>query len=129
MLLDPLGNALNKINRYDNMGKKEVMLQPTSNIIQDVLATLQKEQYIGEFEKIENGRGGQFKVQLLGRINKMGVIKPRFPVKASEIANWEKRYLPAINFGFLILSTSIGVITQRVATERRLGGRLIAYVF
>ena len=42
MLMDPLNDALSKINSYEVRRKKEVILSPTSNLIQDVLATLQK---------------------------------------------------------------------------------------
>ncbi len=129
MLLDPLANALNMLKTYDSKGKKEVVVRPTSNLIQNVLATLMKEGYIGEFERIDNAQGGEFRIQLLGRINKIGVVKPRFSVKLHEIDQWEKQYLPAINFGHLIMSTPEGVITQKDAIEKHVGGRLLAYVF
>jgi small subunit ribosomal protein S8 len=129
MLLDPLAAALDKINRYDQLGKKEVIVKTTSNLIESVLATLQRIGYIGEFEKIDDAQGGTFKVQLLGRINKIGVIKPRFPVKVTEFDNFEKKYLPAIGFGNLIVSTPKGVITQRDAIDNHVGGRLLAFVY
>ena len=129
MLMDPLNDALSKINSYEVRRKKEVILSPTSNLIQDVLATLQKSQYIGEVERIEDGRGGKFKVQLLGRINKCAVIRPRFPVKTKSIADVEKKYLPAVNFGILVLSTPEGVMSQREAHDKGIGGRLLAYVY
>lgn len=129
MLLDPLADALDKINRYDQLGRKEVIVKTTSNLIQNVLATLQRVGYIGEFERIEDAQGGTFKVQLLGRINKIGVIKPRYPVKVTDFDQFEKKYLPAVNFGALILSTPEGVITQRDAIEHHVGGRLLAYVY
>ena len=129
MLLDPLANALNKIDHYDAKGKKEVIISPTSNLIQNVLASLQKIGYIGEFEVIDNHQGGNYKVQLLGRINKIGVIKPRYSVKLSEVDRWEKHFLPAVNFGRLILSTPEGIITQKEAIESHVGGRLLAFVY
>lgn len=129
MLLDPLANSLAKLTTYDSHGKKEVILNPTSNVIQNVLATLQKTGYIGEFERIDNAQGGKFKVQLLGRINDCRVIKPRYPVKVKEIDKWEKQFLPAVNFGFLIMSTPNGVMTQKEAIDNHVGGRLLAYVY
>ncbi|RMG36764.1 MAG: 30S ribosomal protein S8 [Methanobacteriota archaeon] len=129
MQFDPLADALSKIDTYDRAGKKEVFIRPTSNLIQDVLATLQKAGYIGEFERVEDAQGGQFRVQLLGRINKCAVIKPRQPTKVTEIDEFEKRFLPAVNFGILVLTTPLGVMTQREAIENHVGGRLLAYVY
>ena len=37
--------------------------------------------YIGEFEMIDDHRSNKIVVELLGRINKCGVISPRFDVK------------------------------------------------
>ena len=106
MQMDILNDALEKIKSYENRGKKEVILKPISNLIFDVLSTLQKAQYIGEVERIEDGRGGLFKVQLLGRINKCQVIKPRFPIKVSDMNDAEKQYLPAVGFGILVFTLS-----------------------
>ena len=85
--------------------------------------------YIGEFEFIDDGRSGKFRVQLLGRINICGVIKPRFPVKVNEIKTWEKRFLPSKDIGVLIVSTPIGVISHREAKESKIGGRLLAFIY
>ncbi|MHA2091965.1 MAG: 30S ribosomal protein S8 [Candidatus Kariarchaeaceae archaeon] len=129
MQMDPLADALAKIKAYEERGRKEVILQPTSNVIENVLATLQKTQYLGEVERIEDGRGGKFKIQLLGRINKCAVIRPRYPVGTREFAKFEKQYLPAVGFGILVLTTPEGVMSQVEAHDRGIGGRLLAYVY
>ena len=129
MQMDILNDALEKIRSYESRGKKEVIVHPTSNLIFNVLSALQKSQYVGEVERIEDGRGGKFRIQLLGRINKTGVIKPRFPIKVNEINDAEKHYLPAYGFGILVLSTPHGVMSQEEALEKHTGGRLLAYVF
>jgi small subunit ribosomal protein S8 len=85
--------------------------------------------YIGEFEFIDDGRSGKFKVQLLGRINKCGAIKPRFSVKVGGFENWEKTFLPSRDVGILVVSTSKGVIAHREAEEKNMGGRLLAFVY
>jgi small subunit ribosomal protein S8 len=85
--------------------------------------------YIGEFEFIDDGRLGKFKVQLLGRINKCGAIKPRFPVKVNEFETWEKTYLPSRDVGLMVVSTSKGVIAHKDAEEKNVGGRLLAFVY
>jgi small subunit ribosomal protein S8 len=93
------------------------------------LRIFQQSGYVGEFEFIDDGRSGKFRVQLLGRINKCGVIKPRRPVKINQYTQMEKRYLPAVNFGLFIVTTSKGIMTHKQAKEQKVGGRLLAYVF
>jgi small subunit ribosomal protein S8 len=85
--------------------------------------------YIGEFEFIDDGRSGKFKVQLLGRINKCGAIKPRFSVKVGEYEDWEKKFLPSRDVGIMVVSTAKGVIAHKEAAENNMGGRLLAFVY
>ena len=68
-------------------------------------------------------------VELSGRINDCGAVRPRFSVKRTEYERFEKRYLPARDFGILIVSTTEGVMSQKEAMERGLGGVLLAYVY
>ena len=68
-------------------------------------------------------------LNLLGNINKTGVIKPRHSVKVEGYQKFEKRYLAAFGFGFLIVSTNQGIMTQEDAITKKLGGKLIAYVY
>jgi small subunit ribosomal protein S8 len=102
---------------------------PASKLIGEVLRVLQMNGYIGKFEFIDDGRTGKFAVQLLGRINKCGAIRPRYSCKAGEIEFWEKRFLPSPNLGILVISTPQGTISCREAKERRVGGQLLAYVY
>jgi len=85
--------------------------------------------YIGEFEFIDDGRSGKFKVQLLGRINKCGAVRPRFAVKVDGFEDWEKKFLPSRDVGLMVVSTSQGVIAHREAEEKNLGGRLLAFIY
>jgi len=127
--MDPLANALVNILNHEVIRKNDVLIRPASKMIANTLRLFQKAGYIGEFEYIDDGKSGKFRVQLLGRINKTGVIKPRYPVKKTEYQKWADKYLPAYNFGLLIVSTSEGLMTHHEALERGLGGRLIAYVY
>ncbi len=129
MVSDPLSNALITIYNSEAIGKKECIIYPASNLIKEILKLMQREGYIGEFEYIDDGRGGKFRVSLLGRINKCKAVKPRFYVKLKDIVNWEQKFLPANGMGMLILTTSKGVMTSREAKERGVGGALLAYVY
>ena len=128
-MMDPLANALSMIKNYENARKREVVVKPASKLIAEVLRIAQKEGFIGEFEFIDDGKAGKFRIALLGKINKCGVIRPRHAVKRDSYEKWEKRYLPAAGFGALVVSTPKGVITHTQAEEQGVGGRLLAYIY
>ena len=132
VMLDTLANALATIQNNEMRGRKEVIIMPASKLIINVLRIMQQEGYIGEFEYIDDGRWGKVRVQLLGRINKCGVIKPRFSIKYMDLErmpHWLRKYLPSRDIGILILSTPKGVMTHREAMHQRIGGVLLAYVY
>ncbi len=132
VMLDTLANALATIQNAEMRGKPEAIIMPASKLIAAVLRVLQKEGYIGEFEYIDDGRWGKFRVKLLGRINKVGVVKPRMPVSYRdllELPDSLRKYLASRDIGVLIISTSQGVMTHKEAIERKIGGIVIAYVY
>jgi len=128
-MMDVLSNGLTTILNNEMRNKRECVISPASKLLGKVLRVMQLNGYIGEFEFIDDGRSGKFKVQLLGRINKCGAIRPRFAVKVNEIEEWEKKFLPSRDVGLLIISTSRGVLSHREAKEKGIGGRLLAYVY
>ncbi|MGB3945007.1 MAG: 30S ribosomal protein S8 [Methanothrix sp.] len=129
VLLDPLADAMSIIKNAEDVGKGECIIQPASKLIGNTLKVMGDLGYIGEFEFVDDGKSGMFKVDLHGKINKCGVIKPRFSTQVSDLEKWEKRFLPSRNFGALIMSTSQGVISHVDARERGIGGQLLAYVY
>jgi len=129
MMHDPLNDAMSVIKNAQMAGKLNCLIRPASKLIGRVLKVFEQYKYIEGFEFINDGRAGVYKVSLNGNINNCGVIKPRFSVKKDEMERWEARYLPAQDFGILILTTNLGVMTQAVAKEKGVGGRLLAYVY
>ncbi|MEE8182016.1 MAG: 30S ribosomal protein S8 [Candidatus Thorarchaeota archaeon] len=128
-LLDPLADAMSSIYNSELVGKQEVVVAPASSLIERVLQVMQSRGYVGEFERIDDGKAGRFRIQLMGRTNKCGVIKPRYPVKRDGFEKYEKRFLPAFNYGILIVTTPNGVMTHEDAKKEGIGGRLLAYVY
>ncbi len=128
-LLDPLADAMSSIYNSELVGKPEVVIAPASSLIERVLQVMQSRGYVGEFERIDDGKAGRFRIQLMGRTNKCGVIKPRYPVKRDGYEKYEKRLLPAFNYGILIVTTPNGVMPHEDAKKEGIGGRLLAYVY
>lgn len=126
---DTLSNALALINNYELIKKADILIKPTSKLIKNALEIMKEKGYIGDFEEIIDGRGNHLNVKLLGKINKCGAIKPKYSVKKENYEKYERRYLPAKDFGILIVSTQQGLMTHLSAKEKSLGGRLLAYVY
>lgn len=124
-----LANTLSAIKNAEMRNKKECIVYPSSKFVASVLRVIQKHAYIGEFEIIDDGRGGKFRIQLLGRINNCGIIKPRLGVGYRELVKYESKYLPNRELGILIISTPQGIMTSREAMEKRIGGVLLCYVY
>jgi small subunit ribosomal protein S8 len=110
-------------------GKSTCVVKPISTMIKKVFEIFEKEGYLGSFKVHEDSKGDWLTVNLLGSINKAGVVKPRFSVTRNNFEKYEKRYLPARNIGFMIVSTSQGIMTHHEAKEKNIGGRLIAYCY
>jgi small subunit ribosomal protein S8 len=128
MIMDTLADALNKIKLYENLGKYECSVSSTK-LIKSVLEVLKNHKYIESFEEYKEGKFPALKIRMAKRINYLGVIKPRFAVGINDYQKYEARYIPSRDFGILIVSTPKGIMTNREASEKKIGGRLIAYVY
>jgi small subunit ribosomal protein S8 len=128
MLQDPLADALSIIKNAEKVGKSECVTR-ASKEVKAVLKVMQDHGYIGAFDAVEDVRGGKIKIELKGKIIDANVIKPRFSVGVDEYEKFEKRFLPAREFGLLILTTPKGVISHEKAKELHTGGKLLCFVY
>lgn len=129
MLNDPLANVMSVILNNEGVGRTECVIKPSSKIIKEMLKVMKANGYIRDFSEVEDGRGNYIKLSLNGSINKCGVIKPRYSVKANNLEKFEGRYLPAKDLGLLFVSTPKGIMTHYDAKSKKLGGRLLAYCY
>ena len=127
--MDTLANGLTTIMNNEMRNKPECIVSPASKLLGRVIRIMQLNGYLGEFEFIDDSRSGKFKIQLLGRINRCGAIRPRYSVKIDEIEKWEKTILPSRSMGILIVSTPKGVQSHRDAKAKQVGGKLLAFVY
>jgi small subunit ribosomal protein S8 len=124
---DILSDVLFVMNNAESIGKSSCVV-PASNLVKSVLTVIQKEGYIGSFDFADD-RKEKYRIELIGRINKTRSIRPRFSVKKDEYEAWETRFLPAKDFGMLIVSTPQGVMSQKDALKKELGGKLLAFIY
>jgi small subunit ribosomal protein S15Ae len=120
--------------------------------------------YIGEFEFVDDHRSGKIVVELNGRLNKCGVISPRFDVGVKEIESWTARLLPSrqvsswkvtnslcanitklcslilqtmfsknficvLQFGYIVLTTSAGIMDHEEARRKNMGGKVLGFFY
>ncbi|KAL4571002.1 hypothetical protein LXL04_017752 [Taraxacum kok-saghyz] len=102
---------------------------PSSKVIIKFLMVMQKHGYIGEFEYVDDHRSGKIVVELNGRLNKCGVISPRFDVGVKEIEPWTARLLPSRQFGYIVLTTSAGIMDHEEARRKNVGGKVLGFFY
>lgn len=127
--LNTVADAMSTLKNASDTGRAECIVQPAGRLIGELLRIMKEAGYIREYTRIEDGRGGQFKVVMSGLINKCGCISPRYSLSLGEMEYWEQLYLPSKSIGILILSTSKGVMSHNEARRNGIGGELLGYVY
>ena len=129
-MTDPIADMLTRI-RNANMVKHESLELPASNIKKQIAEILKQEGFISDVEYIEDNKQGKLKLTLkyskgervikgIKRISKPGL---RVYAKADELP----RVLNGL--GIAIVSTSNGVVTDKVARKNNTGGEVLAYIW
>jgi len=62
-------------------------------------------------------------------LNKCGVISPRYNVRLNELEKWVVKLLPARQFGYVILTTSAGIMDQEEARRKHVAGKIIGFFY
>ena len=129
VLISVLSDALKTILNAERAGKRQVLIRPSSKVIIRFLKLMQKRNYIGDFEVVYDRRGGKVVIELLGRINKCGVISPRFDIGVTEYEKVVANLLPSRQFGYIVMTTNIGIIDQEKARRRHVGGKILGFFY
>lgn len=129
MRISVLADALVSICNAEKRGKRQVLIRPASKVIIKFLTVMMKHGYIGEFEIIDDHRAGKIVVNLNGRLNKCGVISPRFDISVKDIEKWATNLLPSRQFGSLVLTTSSGIMDHEEARRKHTGGKILGFFY
>ena len=123
MSQDIVADALNQIMNAKKAGKSSVTIKKHSKLLRGILDIAKESGYLNY--SID---GNEMKIEI-EKLNEFKAIKPRYTVGVKRINFYVRRYLPAKNFGFVIVSTNNGLMKHEEAEEKNLGGCLMAYVY
>ena len=128
---DPIADMLTRI-RNAQVAKHDSVTMPASNMKKNIAKLLLEEGYIKSYEVIDDGLQGEIRITLKYLDKKQPVIvglkrisKPGLRVYAS------CEDLPKVlgGLGVAIISTSKGVMTDRMARKENLGGEVLCYIW
>ena len=128
-MMSVLATALRTLAGAERAGKRQVLLRPSSKVVLKFLQVMQKHGYIGEFELVDDHRQGKIIVNLNGRLNKCGAICPRFDCDMDSFEKWVRNILPSRQFGYIVLTTSLGIMDHEEARKRGTGGKVLGFFY
>lgn len=131
VMTDPTADFLTRV-RNANEARHETVEVPASNLKRDIANILKDEGFIRDVEYIEDNKQGVLKLTLkygqegervitgIKRISKPGLRVYAGAQDVPKVLN---------DLGIAIVSTSEGVVTDKVARSKHIGGEVIAYVW
>lgn len=126
MAHDIIADACNNIMNAKRAKKKIAVAKIYSKLLIEILKIAKVEGYIEDFKINEKERDMKISFE---KINACGAIKPRYFADKKMIDKYVRRFLPARDFGIIIISTNKGLMTHKQAIEKGIGGVLIAYFY
>ena len=131
VLTDPNADFLTRL-RNATMAKHDSVEIPASNIKKSLTEILKQEGFIRDYEVTEDGKQGVIKITLKYGPNGERVISGLKRISKPGLRNYVSAdNLPKVlnGLGIAIVSTSAGILTDKEAREKNVGGEVIAYVW
>jgi small subunit ribosomal protein S8 len=130
-MTDPIADMLTRI-RNANMVRHEKLEVPASNLKKEIAEILKREGFVRDVEYVEDNKQGIIRIFLkygkdnervitgLKRISKPGL---RVYAKTNEVPK-------VLNgLGIALVSTSQGLLTDKEARAKQVGGEILAYIW
>ena len=132
MMTDPIADYLTRL-RNAIAAKHRVVEIPASNLKKEITKILLEKGYILNYKFIDEGPQGTIKIALkYDPVNKVNAIKALKRISTPGLRKYTgyKNMPRVINgLGIAIISTSKGVMTDKEATEQKVGGEVLCYVY
>ena len=131
-MTDPLADYLTRL-RNAIMAHHRVVEVPASNLKKEITKILFEQGYILNYKFIEDGPQGTIKVALkYNPVTKTNAIKCLKRVSKPGLRKYTGyKDMPRVinGLGIAIISTSKGVMTNKEASEQKVGGEVLCYVY
>lgn len=127
MMTDPIADMLTRIRNAVRVERSSVEM-PTSKVKRGLAEVLKREGYIWDWKEVESKPASQLRIDLKYGPNGERVIKhlKRVSKPGRRVYSGATHLKPILNgLGISILSTSRGVISDREARQRNLGGEVL----
>ena len=131
MLTDPVADMLTRI-RNANKALQDRVTMPSSKLKVEIARVLKQEGYITDFHVERGDAFDQLVVELkYGRSRERVITDLKRVSKPGRRVYARKDRLPRVlgGMGTAILSTSTGLLTDRQAAQRGVGGEVIAFIW
>ncbi|MGL5261523.1 MAG: 30S ribosomal protein S8 [Bacteroides sp.] len=131
-MTDPIADYLTRL-RNAITAKHRVVNIPASNVKKDITKILFDKGYILNYKFVEDGPQGTIKIALkYDKMNKVNAIKKLQRVSTPGLRKYTGyKDMPRVinGLGIAIISTSKGVMTDKEATDLKVGGEVLCYVY
>lgn len=131
-MTDPIADYLTRL-RNAIMAKHRVVEVPASNLKKDITKILFEKGYILNYKFEEDGSQGTIKIALKYHPqSKVNAIKSLTRVSTPGMRKYTGyRNMPRVinGLGIAIISTSKGVMTDKEASELKIGGEVLCYIY
>ena len=131
MMTDPIADMLTRIRNAVRVERPHVEM-PLSKVKAGVAEVLKREGYIWDWQKVEDSPVDQLRIELKYGPNGERVIQhlQRVSSPGRRVYGRAKELRPVLNgLGITILSTSRGVLSDREARQKNVGGEILCEVW
>jgi small subunit ribosomal protein S8 len=131
MLTDPIADYLTRIRNAVGSGHDEVEI-PASGLKLEMSRILKEQGYIQDFASTQARVGEAIKIRLKYTEDRLPVIAGMERISRPGRRRYvDHKHVPRVHggTGTAIISTSVGVMTGHEATQKGVGGEVVAYVW
>ncbi len=131
-MTDPIADYLTRLRNAIQANHRVVEI-PASNLKKDITKILFEKGYILNYKFVDEGPQGTIMIALkYDPVNKVNAIKKLIRISTPGLRKYVGyKEMPRVlnGLGIAILSTSQGVITDKEARERKVGGEVLCYIY
>jgi small subunit ribosomal protein S8 len=131
VMTDPIADLLTRIRNANQM-KHTIVEIPASKIKVEILSVLKSEGYITDYEVVSSAVQGTIKITLKYLLNNERAVRGLKRISKPGLRVYAKTdEMPRVlnGLGIAVVSTSQGIMTDREARKKQLGGEILAYIW